>query len=226
MRCQTMPVKSVERGTIMQEPKKRGRPPKPQIERRRHNQTFRCNDEMLARLKTAADKNQRSLSEEVEQRLSASFTADIFEDYAEAMREEYSALCQLNRLESMCGGRENFEFSWFIGENLAGIRRKFGIKPDTPINDIPADVSRQMMNALIAVLPARFGVFDADEEQEWGTRPGTAGARLLSQPAPKPIPHPKTASGAYSDRMYFRVPRAAGRMASAPPYRYRRPMSS
>lgn len=53
--------------------KRRGRPCLPASVRRRHNQTFRVDDEMLVRLKVAADSNQRSLSEEVEHRLRDSF---------------------------------------------------------------------------------------------------------------------------------------------------------
>ncbi|MCJ2086376.1 Arc family DNA-binding protein [Methylobacterium sp. E-005] len=69
----------------MNEPKKRGRPPKPAAERRRHNQTFRCNDEMLARLQAVADKNQRSISEEVERRLEESFSNEnLLEDLRSA----------------------------------------------------------------------------------------------------------------------------------------------
>lgn len=69
----------------MTETKKRGRPPKPVAERRRHNQTFRCNDEMLARLQAVADKNQRSISEEVERRLEESFSNEnLLEDLRSA----------------------------------------------------------------------------------------------------------------------------------------------
>lgn len=61
----------------MTEPKKRGRPPKPAAERRRHNQTFRCNDEMLARLQREAEQNQRSVSEEVEYRVAQALQKDV-----------------------------------------------------------------------------------------------------------------------------------------------------
>lgn len=69
----------------MSEPKKRGRPPKPVAERRRHNQTFRCNDEMLARLQTEADRNQRSISEEVERRLDRSLENEKISEAVEAI---------------------------------------------------------------------------------------------------------------------------------------------
>lgn len=47
----------------------RGRPPKAATERRRHIQTFRCNDALRAALEQRAEANQRSVSEEVEYRI-------------------------------------------------------------------------------------------------------------------------------------------------------------
>jgi len=54
----------------------RGRPPKAAVERRRHNQTFRCNDALREALEKSAEANQRSMSEEVEFRLLMDITAD------------------------------------------------------------------------------------------------------------------------------------------------------
>ena len=48
-----------------------GRPRK--FERKRHNQTFRIDEVLREKLQTAADANQRSISEEVERRIDDSF---------------------------------------------------------------------------------------------------------------------------------------------------------
>lgn len=60
------------------ENEKRGRwrPPKAAVERRRHNQTFRCNDALRDALEKSADANQRSISEEVEFRLLMDIAAE------------------------------------------------------------------------------------------------------------------------------------------------------
>jgi hypothetical protein len=85
----------------MSEPKKRGRPPKPVAERRRHNQTFRCNDEMLARLQEEADRNQRSISEEVERRLDKSLENEKISEAIEAI--------YMRNLHMIFGGEEGFK---------------------------------------------------------------------------------------------------------------------
>lgn len=84
----------------MTETKKRGRPPKPVAERRRHNQTFRCNDEMLARLQAEADRNQRSISEEVERRLERSFENTAAVDAPEVH--------YYNNIKRIMGGEDGF----------------------------------------------------------------------------------------------------------------------
>lgn len=63
----------------------RGRPPKATVERRRHNQTFRCNDSLREALEKSAEANQRSMSEEVEYRLQMDLAAD--EDRKEKLRD-------------------------------------------------------------------------------------------------------------------------------------------
>lgn len=62
----------------MEEPVKRarGRPPKPDAVRKRKNQTFRLRTDLNERLEAAAAANQRSISEEVEDRVSRSFQRD------------------------------------------------------------------------------------------------------------------------------------------------------
>lgn len=54
----------------------RGRPAKAEAERRRHIQTFRCNDALRDALQKSADANQRSISEEVEFRLQMDLAAE------------------------------------------------------------------------------------------------------------------------------------------------------
>jgi hypothetical protein len=60
-------------GKTLSTTKGRGRPPKPQAQRKRANLTFRVRDELRSRLEAAATVAQRSVSEEIEHRLEASF---------------------------------------------------------------------------------------------------------------------------------------------------------
>lgn len=59
-----------------QQKKRMGRPPKAPEDRRRHHQSFRTSEKLRAALQEAADANQRSMSEEAEYRLEASFDAE------------------------------------------------------------------------------------------------------------------------------------------------------
>ncbi len=58
------------------ETRPKGRPPVPESEKKGRNFTFRSRGDMHERLSEAAAKNQRSLSEEIEKRLEASFLFD------------------------------------------------------------------------------------------------------------------------------------------------------
>jgi hypothetical protein len=55
----------------------RGRPPKPEHERRRGNLTFRVRDRLRYRLEAYAKRDGRSLSEEIEQRLERSLNEEM-----------------------------------------------------------------------------------------------------------------------------------------------------
>jgi hypothetical protein len=55
---------------------KTGRPKLPAAQRKRHIIRFRANDQLLASLKAAADETDRSISEEIEDRLEQSFNDD------------------------------------------------------------------------------------------------------------------------------------------------------
>jgi len=140
------------------QPARKGRPPG-----KRGTFSFRVTATLRTQLEVAAAKSERPVSEEIEYRLEKSFWKDEFDKQDEFERENYSAVAQLRRLESMCGGRENFEFSWFVGEQLKGIRMKLGIEAGMPINDVPVQDRRRMMEELIAALPLRFGVFDTEQ---------------------------------------------------------------
>jgi DNA-binding NarL/FixJ family response regulator len=62
--------------TADQEPKRRGRPPKPTEERKSGNLTFRTRGDLRAKLDAAATASGRSVSEEIERRLERSFDHD------------------------------------------------------------------------------------------------------------------------------------------------------
>ncbi|MET3695406.1 hypothetical protein [Methylobacterium goesingense] len=142
--------------------KRIGRPLKNPEQGKRLNVMFRLGEARKDQLMQAAEISGRSMSEEIEKRIEESFVISCIDNYLEWERENFSAQSELRRLEGMCGGRENFEFSWFIGEKLRGIRMKLGIKADTPINDVPEQDRRRMMEELITALPLRFGVFDTE----------------------------------------------------------------
>jgi hypothetical protein len=58
---------------MTQAKRRRGGQPKPANERKRNNLTFRVRDKLRADLTAAAEANQRSVSEEIEHRVEASF---------------------------------------------------------------------------------------------------------------------------------------------------------
>src|SRR4051812_30160310 len=79
--------------------KRRGRPPKPPSERRRHNQTFRIDERLRELLQSKAQNAQRSVSEEVEERLVDSLRKDAVVDsfggeHTHALMRAFSAVIQ------------------------------------------------------------------------------------------------------------------------------------
>jgi predicted transcriptional regulator len=70
----------------------------PESLKRRHNVTFRIRDDLRAKLQTAADLSDRSLSEELERRIELSF------DRSEAVRDLIGGLSRFLDAESKAGG--------------------------------------------------------------------------------------------------------------------------
>ncbi|WP_197093349.1 hypothetical protein, partial [Methylobacterium aquaticum] len=104
---------------MAEEQKKRGRPPKPAAERRRHNQTFRCTDDMLAKLQAAADEGQRSLSEEVERRLETSFREPEIVNKVTEMAMNSIIDTTMNNVVADCGGQDGYESGRLFGRAVA-----------------------------------------------------------------------------------------------------------
>lgn len=72
--------------------RKRGRPPKPAAERRRHVLGLRIRDETKARLQAAADRNQRTMTAEAEERLERSLEVGSFDHLSQEQPTTYTVL--------------------------------------------------------------------------------------------------------------------------------------
>jgi hypothetical protein len=92
-----------ERGWRMTEAKKgrpRGRPPVPATEKKVRNFTFRSRGDMHERLSEAAVLSGRSISEEIEYRLDASFKRDDMQAYVDATAQRTAQMMRLQSEEA------------------------------------------------------------------------------------------------------------------------------
>jgi phage protein D len=97
----------------MAEPKKRGRPPKRPGAGSRRNYAFRMTDATRDQVVAAADKNGRSMSEELEARIEASFAEDRMRAIAREEIEKAQAGDATQRAELMKRAISDGRGGWF-----------------------------------------------------------------------------------------------------------------
>ncbi len=150
------------------EPKRRGRPPKAEGERKAGNLTIRTYGPLRAQLEEAARQSGRSVSAEVEYRLEQSFWALNMKERYEKQFEEHlkgemarnSPSEHLKRIEKMCGGYEGLDFAVLIGNLLRRAKMKLGLPPEGDVLDLPESDRRALMQEVLADLPALFSLWD------------------------------------------------------------------
>jgi hypothetical protein len=86
---------------VDQEKRKRGGQPKPAAARKRNNLTFRTRDDLRERLERAAERSNRSVSEEIEFRLLRDFGWEAAKGDIDAMRAESAVLVSAARVQAL-----------------------------------------------------------------------------------------------------------------------------